>query len=338
VPKNVVRATIAAIHVLQMWGGGSKDPNPVDHSEATWEWLDDIGYGRDGYREHLPGPREARKELVARHGKQDADEEAVVRHGSAGGQATSATETPGGGEERLSRTREELAKIVAERLLDIYNSTPPVDKEDEKLDQASWTEFVLQIADVDRWFDSSGEHDCPRAGDIYDRLRISSKIKRIGVTNIRSTFHLTIEAFSSRKTENGWRTPRTKYDVHRSVEKMWSAAKELGIDFPAKLARMAGEAVGKESPSGRSAEEKDAARRILSFADSWPARIRNLDSVDTGLWEALPQVLHIYRQGGKPSRRKAYASAYYSSSFSFFSFLFFLKTSIWICDPPRSRP
>jgi hypothetical protein len=252
----------------------------------------------------------------------------MVRHGSASGPATSEAETPGGREDHLSGTREELAEIVAEKLLDIYSSTPPVDKEDEELDGASWTGFVLQIADARNWFDSSGEHDCPRAGDIYDRLRISSNIKRIGATNIRSAFHLTIEAFSSRKTENGWRTPRTKYDVHRSVEKMWSAAKELGIDFPAKLARMAGEE--KESPSDRSTE--DVAGRILSFAESWPARIRNLDSVDTRLWDVF---LRFYTSTG---REESPPRGGLGLLLILLPALFSLKPSIWICDPPRSRP
>jgi len=145
----------------------------------------------------------------------------------------------------VSTEREELvdtAEELVEWLRKIYQSIPPVDK-DEQLDPVSYVEFVLEATGIPNWHDRRRGEKWPRAEDVYDRLQVSSQVENIGATNIKSSFVLGIEPAQSQKTSAGWTSSRTSYEPHPTLKGVWKKAARLGLDLPAKLARLSSKAV-----------------------------------------------------------------------------------------------
>ncbi len=163
--------------------------------------------------------------------------------------------------ERLAK-QERLIEKLADGLSEIIANVPPTEGENPSLDErqelgsgslrdtphlgrASYVEFVLQIARLkvgtaDAKQDIAPQDVAPKASQIYSELRISSIIKKIGVTNIISSFVLKIDPGQPRKQEGGrWTSSRTKYRLHHKVIEAWRAAKALKIPAPKILAEIA---------------------------------------------------------------------------------------------------
>ena len=86
IPRNVVKATIAEVHTLDLWDKPDKDTNPVRVTDHIREWLDQGEYYWEEepteYSDHLPEPRPPKKEPEPRHKDQGEGEEEKLRPGT----------------------------------------------------------------------------------------------------------------------------------------------------------------------------------------------------------------------------------------------------------------
>jgi hypothetical protein len=159
---------------------------------------------------------------------------------------------PAGGTSTGSSNGQDPAEKVAEDLLTIYRSTPPVDKEAE-LSGEAYVEFVLEILQIQE--EKENWEDWPTASDTYARLE-NKEVEDIGATNIQSSFVLDIDPSQPQQTRNGFRSTRTSYDPHPRLDDLWEAARDLGFEEAGELAGEVEEGQdGPRAPGGEEAGE-----------------------------------------------------------------------------------